>query len=138
MALTVTLTGVLFISVAAAQAYTCSGARSATYYNASGVSHVSITVYPTCSDGQMHFSGIIYDDKCDAREGQLALVGDPLDSGFGTFEQWEYGAYAGNGCGTHSSFSGHEAELYSPADLEIGIGACSTTCATWTINDMYF
>jgi hypothetical protein len=139
IALSVTVTGALFISIPAAQAYTCSARQQGIYYNSGGVSHASLTVLSTCSDGRLHFYGVIYDDKCDARAGDIALVGDPLDLGPGGYYQdWGYNAFAGNGCGTHSSFSGSETKLLY-GHLQIGVGACNTfTCANWSFFDMYF
>jgi len=142
LALAVLSGGAVALGGTAAQAasYTCVHSKSITVYNTGGVSHVVMTAHWQCSDGNFHASGTLYDDKCDAREAHLVMTANGVllpDGQDDFYDQWEYQAWAGNGCGTHSSFTVTRPAVEigpnsTQGDVQILVGACSTTCSDYT------
>lgn len=129
----------LVVIAAPAQAYTCSGGRSITVNNASGVSRVTLTFYPRCSDNKAHWNGVVHDTSCDGRSGKVVLVANPslLPDG-SVYGVWDKAHQANNGCGTSASFSGSNLGLTAPWSLRVSAGACnSVTCATYTHGYIY-
>lgn len=112
-ALTLALGGALVLAGGPAQAATCSHGLIETLYADGGVSHASLSLSWGCSDGKVHWSGTLYDDKCDAMAGRIAFIGGFVD---GQGSDWEWAANAGNGCGTHSTFGGSK-----PTPLDHGL-----------------
>jgi hypothetical protein len=113
-----------------AQAYTCSGGRSITVTG--DVSKVSVTFYPECSDNLSHWSGTLYDTKCDGRSARAVLV---ANQAYG-YWQWAHGYNAGNGCGTSSTFRGSDRSVIDYWGLswvvEVSAGACNTwSCSSY-------
>jgi hypothetical protein len=131
--------GALTLDSAAAQAssYTCAHNQAVNLAGMAGVSHVTMTVHWQCTDDKFHASGKLYDDKCDAQSARLAL----LANGFSLpdqpyYDEWEWDANTGNGCGTYSTFSMSEPEIKvasgdSSANLKIEVGACASNCGNW-------
>jgi hypothetical protein len=139
----VTAGGVILGSTAAqASSYSCLYSKAVSLYNQGGVSHVSMTANWQCSDGRFHASGTLYDDLCDHRSARLVLTANGYllpDQEY--YDQWDWGANAGNGCGTYSTFSMSEPAIEIPpdstqGDLEILVGACSTTCSDYTRSEI--
>ena len=120
----VTLGGTLFLAVGQAQAVTCTHSASHTITNSTGVSHATFTISYGCSDGDVHMSGTIYDDKCDARAGIIQFEGGYVPGLLDA--EWEYTAKAGNGCGTHSTFSGARS-VPSVAVVYVDVRSCNST-----------
>jgi hypothetical protein len=113
-----------------AQAYTCSGGRTITVTG--DVSRTTITFYPECSDNRSHWNGTLWDTKCDGRSARVSMVANQR---YG-YWQWEHGYTAGNGCGSGASYSGSDASVIDYAGsswiVEVAVGACSWSCASWT------
>jgi hypothetical protein len=136
MVMAVALVG---LAAAPAQAYTCSAGQSISFSNNSGVSRVSVTFYPRCSDNKAHWSGVVHDTSCDGRSGKVVLVANPAmfpDGSAGSV--WDRAYHANNGCGTSASFSGSAYGLLPPWTLRVAAGACnSVTCAAYTNRYLY-
>jgi hypothetical protein len=111
----ITLGGTLFLVAGPAQAFTCAHSANHSLTNSTGVSHANFTVSYGCSDGKLHWSGTLYDDKCDSRAARISIYSGFIES---LGDQWEWSANAGNGCGTHSTFSGSDP---APNDGEITV-----------------
>jgi hypothetical protein len=123
----VTLGSTLFLVAGPAQALTCVHSISHAITNSTGVSHATFTISYGCSDKKIHMSGTIYDDKCDSRAGQIDFYGGFVP-GFAD-PDWTYTGKAGNGCHTHSTFSGSKLNPVVPS-ITVNVYACnSTSCA---------
>jgi hypothetical protein len=141
LAVALTSGGAVMAGSTAAQAasYTCAHSQNITVNSAWGVSHVVMTARWQCTDGKFHSSGTLYDDKCDARAGRLAVTANGYylpDQEY--YRQWDWDTNAGNGCGTYSTFSMSEPAVeVSPGapqgDVKIQVGACNgTSCSNYT------
>jgi hypothetical protein len=124
------LTASMLFVAGPAQAYTCSTSRSLTVTG--DVSKTTITFYPHCSDGKSHWSGTLWDTKCDGRSARVVLVANQQ---YGVW-QWDHGYNAGNGCGTYSTYSGFDNSVVAYAGVswavEVSVGACSWSCSSYT------
>jgi hypothetical protein len=120
----IALGGTLFLAAGQAQAVTCTHVGSHTITNSTGVSHATFTLSYGCSDGNVRVSGTIYDDKCDARAGEAQIYG----GGQPGFEDpdWTFVAKAGNGCGTHSTFSITKPFPLTQPTLTVNVYACNS------------
>jgi hypothetical protein len=130
---------VLGSTAAQAASYSCVHSKNITVNNHDGVSHVTMTAQWQCSDGKFHASGKLYDDKCDARSARLAMIanGDYIPGLDEYMDQWDWDTNASNGCGTYSTFSMSKAAVEigteaTQGDVVIEVGACNTTCSSYT------
>jgi hypothetical protein len=126
--------GVLVVA-GPAQAYTCSGGRTITVTG--DVSRTTITFYPQCSDGKSHWNGTLWDTRCDARSARVGLVANQR---YG-YWQWDHGYNAGNGCGSSSTYAGSDRSVLAYAGsnwiVEVGVGACSVSCSSFTFGYLH-
>jgi hypothetical protein len=124
------------VAAAPAMAYSCSSPHIESLYGA--VSSLNLTYYSNCSDGRVHWSGVLSDTSCDGRAARVVLSGDQFFLLDGTYvSAWDDGFSATGGCGTSSSFSGSDFALSSPWRVTIWLGACGTTCSDWDTGYMY-
>lgn len=138
-AVVISVAATLTVLAAPAQAYTCSGGRSITVNNTSGVSRVTLTFYPRCSDNKAHWNGVVHDTSCDGRSGKVVIVGNPSILPDGTvYGVWDHAYHANNGCGTSASFSGSNYGLGAPWSVRVSAGACNSwSCATYSHGYIY-
>jgi hypothetical protein len=119
------------VLAAPAQAYSCTGGYGILFTHYQNLSSANVTFYPRCSDNKAHFSGWVHDIACDHRAARVSLIANGGSSPDGQwYELWSRQYNASNGCNTTASFSGSAAALTGNNwELEVDLGACSTTCA---------
>jgi hypothetical protein len=117
-----------------AQAYTCSRGISKTVYHDHGVAKVNINFRASCTDGRVHWDGVVYDTLCDGRAARTFLMSPwtPIP-GSPAFESPVY--TTSNGCGTSSSFKGSSNSPGADA-ADIWLSACNAWCADYDMEDL--
>ena len=130
VAVTLAMTGLMAVDATQALAYSCADDYTTWVYGPSGVAKADVTIYWGWSDRKDHWSGTVYDTKCDAHPAHFVIAGDveadpvSVDSFPVVQADWHYANTDANGCGTYTTFSGSG----SPAATEtitIGAGNCN-------------
>lgn len=132
----------LMAGAAPAQAYSCSVTQWTTLYQPQGVAHADLAFSSSCNDGQMHWSGRVYDDKCDGRAGEVGLIMDQFIALDGSVDfAWQHDYTTSNGCGTSATFSGSDRDPGGSWTLSFVVIACSgwfnTNCSNASVEYLY-
>jgi hypothetical protein len=130
VAVTLATTGIMAVGATQAMAYSCTHGYTTWVFGPSSVAKADVSVYWGCSDGKDHWSGTVYDTKCDAHSGRFVIGGDAEADPVSTDEfpvthaKWNYTYTAGNGCGTYTTFSGSGSPVATER-ITIGAGNCN-------------
>jgi len=120
---------VAVVGISPAYASGCTHGQAEWVFGPNGVSKANVTVYWGCPDGKDHWSGTVYDTKCDAHPGRFVIGGDAEADPVSVDEfpvaraLWNYTYTAGNGCGTYTTFSGSGAAATNR--ITVGAGNCN-------------